>query len=52
MSYAGYVFSAYLAFGLFLLWDYLMPRLQLHRTRRAIALRAQREAARNTGAQP
>ena len=49
MSYLEYVVGAYAVFGAFLAWDYLVPRLRLSRTRRAIQLRAKREAARTPG---
>lgn len=49
MSYQGYVFGAYAVFAAFLAWDFLVPRLRLARTRRAILLRARR-AAEKTGA--
>ena len=40
---------AYLVTGLVLAWDYLAPRLQLARVRRAIAQRIRRADARKTG---
>lgn len=51
MSYLGYVVAAYAVFALFLAWDFLAPRLQLARTRRAIVARAKREDARRGAAQ-
>lgn len=49
MSYLEYVVGAYAVFAAFLAWDFLVPRLKLARTRRDIAQRAAREAARKTG---
>ena len=46
MSYLGYVVAAYAVFAAFLAWDFVAPRLRLSRTRRDIAARARREAAR------
>ena len=46
MSYLEYVVGAYAVFAATLAWDFLVPRLRIARTRRAIALRARREAAR------
>ena len=46
MSYLGYVLGAYAVFALFLAWDFLAPRWQLARIRRAIAARDRREHAR------
>jgi heme exporter protein D len=46
MSYLEYVIGAYAVFAAFLAWDFAMPRLRLSRTRRAIARRATRDAAR------
>jgi len=49
MSYLEYVIGAYAVFVLFLVWDFVVPRLRLARTRRNIVLRAKREAARLSG---
>lgn len=49
MSYQNYVLGAYAVFAAFLAWDFVVPRLRLARIRRAIALRAKREATRSTG---
>ncbi len=52
MSYIEYVVGAYAVFAAYLAWDFLAPRLRIGRTRRAIALRARREAARNQQEKP
>jgi heme exporter protein D len=44
MSINGFVASAYGVFAAVLVWDYLAPRIQLARARRAIALRIRRDA--------
>ncbi|HEU0153680.1 MAG TPA: heme exporter protein CcmD [Arenimonas sp.] len=49
MSYLEYVIGAYAVFAAFLAWDFAVPRLKLARTRREIAQRAAREAARKSG---
>ncbi|KAA2286154.1 heme exporter protein CcmD [Arenimonas fontis] len=49
MSYLGYVLGAYAVFAVFLAWDFWAPRLRLTRTRREIAARARRQAARADG---
>ena len=49
MNYLEYVIGAYAVFAAFLAWDFAVPRLKLARTRREIARRAAREAARKTG---
>lgn len=46
MSYAGYVIAAYGVFAVVLLWDFVAPRIRIHRLLRAIRLLA----ARKTGA--
>lgn len=46
MSYLEYVVGAYAVFFAYLAWDFFAPRRRLARTRRDIALRARREAAR------
>jgi len=50
MSYLEYVIGAYAVFALYLAWDFWAPRLRLSRTRREIAARARREAARAASA--
>jgi heme exporter protein D len=45
---SNYVAGAYVVFALVLGWDYLVPRLQLRRTLRAIAARTRRDAARRS----
>jgi len=52
MSYIEYVVGAYAVFFLALAWDFLVPRLRLARTRRAIVQRARREQARQPGRTP
>ena len=53
MNYRNYVIAAYAVFAAMLLWDYLVPRLQLAQTLRAIRLQLRRDAAkRKTGANP
>ncbi len=51
-QYAPYVWSSYAIFVAMLVWDYVIPRLRLRRTRRVVATRLRREAARNTGGTP
>ena len=51
-QYAPYVWSSYALFVAMLAWDYVIPRLRLRRTRRVVATRLRREAARNTGGTP
>ena len=46
MSYLEYVVGAYTVFAAFLAWDFVVPRVKLARTRRAIVRRAARDAAR------
>ncbi|WP_240125169.1 heme exporter protein CcmD [Thermomonas alba] len=41
MSYRDYVIAAYTVFAVFLLWDFIVPRLQLRRALRTI-LRSRR----------
>ena len=47
MSYLEYVVGAYAVFAAFLAWDFVVPRIRIARTRRAILLRARRDAARS-----
>ena len=46
MSYRDYVIAAYAVFAIVLLWDYIVPKLQLRAALRAVRLRASRNAAR------
>ena len=46
MSYQNYVIGAYAVFAVVLLWDFVVPRLQIHRELRAARLRKAREAKR------
>ena len=48
MSYRVYVIAAYAVFAVVLLWDYVVPKLQLRAALRAVRLRASRTAARHT----
>ena len=45
MNYLPYLIAAYAVFAVVLLWDYLVPRLQLRRQLRAARLRAARRPA-------
>lgn len=47
-DYGFYVWGSFAAFGLFLLWDALIPPLRRRRLLRQLALRARRDAARST----
>ena len=44
MSYQNYVIGAYAVFAAVLLWDFVVPRLQIRRELRAAKLRKAREA--------
>jgi heme exporter protein D len=44
MSYRDYVIAAYAVFAIVLIWDYLVPRLQVRAALRAARLRANRAA--------
>jgi heme exporter protein D len=46
MSYQSYVIGAYAVFAVVLLWDFVVPRLQIRRELRAAKLRKAREAKR------
>ena len=46
MSYQNYVIGAYAVFAVILLWDFVVPRLQISRELRAAKLRKAREAKR------
>jgi heme exporter protein D len=50
MSYQAYVTAAYCVFAAVLLWDFVVPRLQLRQQLRAARLRATR--ARAPGVEP
>ncbi len=43
MSYQNYVIAAYAVFAVMLIWDYLMPRLQIRQQLRAARLQAARK---------
>ena len=43
MSYQNYVIGAYAVFAVVLLWDFVVPRLQIRRELRAARLRKARE---------
>ncbi|MBV2209162.1 MAG: heme exporter protein CcmD [Thermomonas sp.] len=45
MSYRDYVIAAYAVFALMLVWDYLIPRLQIRSALRAAKLRLARTAS-------
>ena len=45
MNYQAYVIAAYAVFAAVLLWDYVVPRLQLRQQLRAARLRATRPRA-------
>jgi heme exporter protein D len=42
MSYRDYVIAAYVVFALVLLWDFIVPRLQIRAALRATRLRSSR----------
>lgn len=44
MSYLDYVIGAYAVFAAVLLWDFVVPHLQVRRQLRAVRLRKAREA--------
>ena len=46
MSYQNYVIGAYAVFAVVLLWDFVVPRLQIRRELHAAKLRKAREAKR------
>ena len=46
MNYQNYVIGAYAVFVVVLLWDFVVPRLQIRRELRAAKLRKAREAKR------
>ena len=47
MSYREYVIAAYAVFAIVLLWDDVVPKLQVRAALRAARLRASRTATRN-----
>ncbi|MDR6840467.1 heme exporter protein CcmD [Pseudoxanthomonas sacheonensis] len=47
MTYVNYVIGAYAAFAVVMLWDFIVPRLQIRRELRAARLRKARAAKRN-----
>jgi heme exporter protein D len=49
MSYREYVIAAYAVFAIVLLWDYLVPRLQVRAALRAARLRVSRTSRRDAG---
>ncbi len=48
MSYRDYVIAAYMVFAIVLLWDYVVPKLQVRAALRAARLRANRATSRST----
>jgi hypothetical protein len=48
MNFNAFIASAYVVFFTVLVWDYVVPRIRLGAIRRAIALRARRDAAKKT----
>ena len=46
MSYRDYVIAAYAVFAIVLLWDFVVPRLQVRAALRAARLRASRATTR------
>jgi heme exporter protein D len=47
MTYLSYVVGAYAVFAVVLLWDFIVPRLQIRRELRAARLRAARDSRRD-----
>lgn len=45
MSYRDYVIAAYVVFAIVLLWDYVVPKLQVRAALRAARLRTSRVTA-------
>jgi heme exporter protein D len=43
MTYVNYVIGAYAVFAVVMLWDYVVPRLQIRRELRAARLRRTRD---------
>ncbi|GGD54778.1 heme exporter protein CcmD [Pseudoxanthomonas indica] len=52
MNYLGYVIGAYAVFAAVLLWDVIVPQLQIRRELRAARLRAARDARSAPPAEP
>ena len=48
MSYRNYVITAYAVFAIVLLWDLLVPWLQLRREFRTVKMRAARQSSART----
>ncbi len=46
MNYREYVIAAYAVFAIVLLWDFVVPKLQIRAALRAVRLRASRAAVR------
>jgi len=46
MTYLGYVVAAYVVFAVVMLWEWLLPRLQLKRLLRTARQRDERQRAR------
>jgi len=46
MNYLGYVIAAYLVFAVVMLWEWLLPYLNIRRTLRAARQRDERQRAR------
>ncbi|MGH8025089.1 MAG: heme exporter protein CcmD [Pseudoxanthomonas sp.] len=46
MTYVNYVIGAYAVFAAVMLWDFVVPRLQIRRELRAARLRKARDAKR------
>jgi heme exporter protein D len=51
MSYQNYVVAAYAVFAIVLAWDFVAPRLQIHRELRAARLRIARDNSRSGSAE-
>ena len=52
MTYQGYVVAAYAVFAVVMLWDLVVPQLELRRQLRAARLRAARRSAAAAGPDP
>ncbi len=48
MSYRDYVIAAYAVFAIVMLWDFIVPKLQIRSALRAARLRVTRAASRTT----
>lgn len=51
MTYLNYVIAAYAVFAVVMLWDFVVPRLQIRRELRAARLRKGRQARRTEPAE-